>query len=253
MNYQERGYQERTPQQEPDIDTGDAGDLTDTQSYSYIIWKWIYNRLKSDQFFANFVVTKATSALPAELWSQVPYLGIYMLEEPLRPPGGIFNQGPIAFSQNIKIGFQYILRNNDSETLIRDLDRVKWYIMRALLRDDRLTNRFDTELEGGTAFNGISDMRIRTPRWGLSAAKNETPIGEQSIEMSFQFDTMWSPFGFDDLERIDITTGFPGPGSTPEERKEILQARLVILFNPDSVPTPLPPDTPAPGPPPGSP
>ena len=93
-------------------------------------------------------------------------------------------------------------------------------------------------------------MRIRQPRWGLAGAKSETPIGEQAIEMSFQFETTWYPFGFDDLERIDITTGFPGPGSTPQERLEILQARVVYLFNPDSVPTPLPPDTPAPGPPP---
>jgi hypothetical protein len=71
--------------------------------------------------------------------------------------------------------------------------------------------------------------------------------------MSFQFETTWYPFGFDDLERIDVTTGFPGPGSTPEERAAIPQARMVYLFTPDSVPTPLPPDTPAPGPPPGSP
>lgn len=240
-------------QREPNIDTGDAGDITDVQSYSYVIWKWIYDRLKDDPFFANFMVIRATSALPVEAWSQAPFLGIYMIDENPRAPGGIFNQTHIAFAHIVKVGFQFVLSNNDTDMLIRDLDRVKWYILRAILRDDRLTNRFDTQMEGGTAFNGISEMRIRQPRWGLSGSKQETPIGEQAIEMSFQFETTWYPFGFADLERIDVATGFPGPGSTPEERIQIQQVRMVYLFTPDSVPTPLPPDTPAPGPPPGSP
>ena len=63
-------------QVEPDIDTGNAGDETDIQSYAYIIWEWIYGRLRNDPFFENFVVRRATAALPVELWSQVPYLGI---------------------------------------------------------------------------------------------------------------------------------------------------------------------------------
>jgi hypothetical protein len=237
-------------QHEPNPDTGLAGDETDIQSYSYIIWRWIYDRLKADPYFVNFAVTKAVSALPVQLWSQTPFLGVYMLDENPRPPSGIFNEGPIAFSHVVKVGFQYILSNNDAELMMRDLDRVKWFIMRTILRDDDLTNRFDTKLAGGTAFNGISEVRIRPPRWGTNGGKNETPIGEQSIEMSFQFETTWYPYGFPDLERIDLTTGFPGPGSTPEERAAIPQAKLVMLFGPDSVPTPLPPDTPPPGPPP---
>lgn len=236
----------------PDMDTGNAGDETDVQSYSYILYEWIYQRLRTDPFFVNFVVRRATSALPVETWSQVPFLGVYLIEDPITPPGGIFNQSHIAFSHNVKIGFQFILRNNDSEALLRDLDRVKWFIMRALLRDDRLTNRFDTQLPGGTAFNGISGGRIRAVRWGLSGQKNETPIGEQQIELNFQFETMWYPFGFDDLERIDVTTGFP-IGGTDDERLAVQQVRMVYLFDPGSVPYPLPPDTPPPGPPPGRP
>ncbi len=130
---------------------------------------------------------------------------------------------------------------------------MKQFIVRSLTRDDGLTNRFDTDLPGGTGINGFPELRVRTPRWGLAGSKNETPIGEQTMDLVMQYETTWYPYGFDDLERIDITTGFPGPGSTPEERAEIVQAKLVILFNPDYVPTPLPPDTEAPGPPPGSP
>lgn len=249
MAYQEIPSR-RNYQKPPDMDTGDAGDETDIQSYAWILWDWIYERLASDPFFVNFVVRRSTSALPIEAWSQVPFLGVYLIEDPLTAPGGIHNQGPIGLSHNVKVGFQFVLRNNDSTALLRDLDRVKWFIFRTLLRDDRLTNRFDTQLKGGTAFNGISGGRVRQPRWGLTGQKNETPVGEQQIELSFQFETVWYPYGFDDLERIDVTTGFPGPGSTPEEREQVQQVRMVYLFDPDSVPTPLPDDTPAPGPPP---
>ena len=231
--------------------SGNAGDLTDVQSYSYILWNWIYDRLADDPFFVNFVVRRATTALPVELWAQVPFLGVYLSEDPIAAPGGIWNQGPIQFTHNVRIGFQFILRNNDSDVLLRDLDRVKWFVLRALLRDDRLTNRWNTALPGGTAFNGISSGRIRAVRFART--KDETPVGEQQIELNYQFETMWYPFNFDDLQRIDISTGFPGPGSTPEERAAIVQAKLVILFDPDPVPPPLPPDTDPPGPPPGSP
>lgn len=239
-----------TIQAEPDINTGNAGDETDIQSYAYIIWEWLFQRLANDPFFANFAVTRATTALPVELWNQVPYLGVYLMEDPAKAVGGTWNETDIKFSHTIRVGFQYILRNNDSRILIRDLDRVKQFIFRTITRDDDFTNRFMTKLAGGTAINGFPDVRVRTPRWGLAGSKNEMPIGEQVMEMVMQYDTSWYPYGFDDLERIDVTTGFPGPGSTPEERQQIEQVRMVYLFNPDSVPTPLPPDTAPPGPPP---
>jgi hypothetical protein len=239
-------------QVEPDIDTGNAGDETDIQSYAFIIWNWIYDRLALDPFFENFIVSRATSALPVEAWSQVPYLGVYMMEDPARTQ--VWNMTEVRFSHTIKVGMQWVLRNNDSKVLLRDLDRVKQFIARTLTRDDDLTNRFHTGLPGGTGINGFPEMRVRQPRWALAgSSKSETPVGEQVMELVMQYETTWYPYGFDDLERIDITTGFPGPGSTPEEREEILQARVVIIFKPDYVPPPYPEDTPAPGPPPGSP
>ena len=56
--------------------TGKTGDLTDTQSYSWIIVDWIFGALKIDPFFANFALTRINRALPVEAWSQVPFLGI---------------------------------------------------------------------------------------------------------------------------------------------------------------------------------
>ena len=234
-----------------DPDTGNTGDLTDTQSYAWIILDWIFTTLKDDPFFENFGVTRISRALPVEAWSQVPFLGVFLGDETMTPDGDP-NQGPIRFIHNVPISFQMILRNNDPQILLRDLDRTSWYVMRTLLRSDDLTNHFDTMLPGGTAFEGITRGRIRD-RWGLTGSKNETPVGERQLDLTFMFGTNWAPYGFPDLERIDVTTGFPGPGSTPEERQQITQVRMVYLFNPDFVPHPLPSDTEAPGPPPGSP
>lgn len=238
-----------------DPDTGNTGDLTDTQSYSWIMFDWIFRELKSDAFFANFAVIRSNRALPVEAWSQapqLPYLGVYLGDE-RRLPDGDANAGALRFIHNVPISFQIILRNNDPQVMLRDLDRTSWAIERKLWRSDDFTNRFDTKLAGHTAFEGIIAGQIRD-RWGLTGSKNETPIGERQLDFTFMFGSNWGPYGFPDLKRIDVTTGFPGPGSTPEERRQVEQVRMVYLFGPDgAVPSPLPPDTPPPNPPPGSP
>jgi hypothetical protein len=233
-----------------DPNTGNTGDLTDTQSYSWIILDWIFNELKIDPFLANFTLTRINRALPVEAWSQVPFLGVCLGEEQ-RTADGDPKVGPIRFLHNVPISFQIILRNNDPQLLLRDLDRTSWFIERKLWRSNDFTNSFDTKLPGETAFEGISKGRIRD-RWGLNA-KNETPVGERQLDFTFMFGTYWAPYGFADLGRIDITTGFPGPGATDAERAKVSQVRLVILFGPDAVPYPLPPTTPPPHPPPSSP
>jgi hypothetical protein len=139
----------------------------------------------------------------------------------------------------VQIGFQTILRNNDSAQLLQDLDSVSWYIMRKLFRLDALTNMFDTG--SGVALKGIPRGRVSKPRYGLTGSKNETPVAERVLDLTFQFESEWYPYGFDDLQRITVTTAFP-IGGTSEEQAAIEQVTIVYEFNPDSVPTPLPPD-----------
>jgi hypothetical protein len=139
----------------------------------------------------------------------------------------------------VQIGFQIILRNNDSAQLLQDLDSVSWFIMRKLFRLDALTNMFDTG--SGVALKGIPRGRISKPRYGLSGSKNETPVAERVLDLTFQFESEWYPYGFDDLERITVTTAFP-IGGTAAEQETVEQVKIVYEFNPDWVPNPLPPD-----------
>jgi hypothetical protein len=226
----------RPPLENPD--TGDTGTIFDTQSYAWVLLDWIYTQLTSDPFFANFTVTRISSALPVEVWNQVPFLGVFMTDEPLSPAGDI-DETTIRFVHTVQIGFQIILRNNDSVQLMKDVDAVSWYIMRKLFRLDALTNMFDTG--SGVALKGIPRGRVSKLRYGMAASRNETPVAERVLDLVFQFESEWYPYGFDDLERITVTTAFP-IGGTEAEQEAIQQVKMVYEFNPDSVPTPLPPD-----------
>jgi hypothetical protein len=218
--------------------TGDTGTIFDTQSYAWVLLDWIFTQLQADPFFVNFTVTRIASALPVELWSQVPFLGVFATDEPLTPVGD-FDETTIRFTHNVQIGFQIILRNNDSVQLIKDIDAVSWHIMRKLFRLDALTNAFDTG--SGVPLKGIPRGRVSKVRYGMAASKNETPVAERVLDLTFQFESEWYPYGFGDLERITVTTAFP-IGGTAAEQENIQQVKIVYEFNPDSVPTPLPPD-----------
>jgi len=234
------------------IDTGLTGGITDTQSYAWVLLDWIFSSLSAEPFFANFKVVRITSELPIQAWSQVPFLGVYIVDEPLTPDGD-YNQGAVRFTHDLTIGFQIILRNNDGAQLQKDLDAAKWFVMKNLLRKDELTNRFGPIGPDKVGFDGFPRGRVQPPRWAMTGAKNETPVGEQRLSFVFRFKSWWEPYGFPDLDRIDVTTGFPGPGSTPEEQAAIEQVKMVYLFDQTgAVEPPLPPGTTPPGPPPGS-
>jgi hypothetical protein len=223
----------RPPLEDPN--TGDTGTIFDTQSYAWVLHDWIFQQLQADPFFVNFTFKRIASALPVELWSQVPFLGVFMTDEPLTPVGD-FDETTIRFTHNVQMGFQIILRNNDSVQLLKDIDAVSWHIMRTLFRMDALTNAFDTG--SGVALKGIPRGRVSKIRFGMSGSKNETPVGERVLDLTFQFESEWEPYGFDDLERITVTTAFPVGG----DPSTVNQVTIVYEFNPDSVPTPLPPD-----------
>ena len=88
---------------------------------------------------------------------------------------------------------------------------------------------------------GFPRIHVRPDVWGLTGARNETPVGERIFWLTYQLRTEWRPTDFPDLERITVTTAFPIGDYEPGE---IQQVKVVYEFNPDSVPTPLPPDPP---------
>jgi hypothetical protein len=219
--------------------------ITDTQSYGWVILNAIYDKLVASNFFQNWTLKRLVRALPIEGGIQIPFLGIYWMEEALGPLGDI-NAGEIRFTDTVRIGFQIVMKNNDPVALQTNLDQAYWFIMNYVLRDPDFTNLFESSMVDNTRINGISRGLVRT-RWGLTGSKNETPVGELQMDLSIVFGTEWAPGPFPDLERITVQTGFPQGGS-PEEVNMVQQVTMVYDFNPDAVPNPLPPGTDPPNP-----
>ena len=156
-------------------------------------------------------------------------------------PDGELGAGDIRFISNFVIGVQIVLKNNDPAVMLAQLDRAYWFVLNQLLRDNSLTNRLKTTLPDNVTLEGFPRIHVRPDVWGLTGARNETPVGERIFWLTYQLRTEWHPTDFPDLERITVTTAFPIGDYEPGE---IQQVKVVYEFNPNSVPTPLPPDPP---------
>ena len=224
--------------QEPFKWTGTGG-LSDTQSYAFILHNAIFDRLSTSSFFQGFTVKRISEALPIEAGYQIPFLGVYEGEETLGPEGQ-GNAGEIRFTHTVNVGIQVVVKDNDPITCLTTLDQAYWFIMNRLWRDDTFTNRLWTTLPDNTRFEAVQRIRKRK-KWGATGARNETPVGILQLDIAILIKTDFYPTEFPDLERITVTTSYP-EGGTPEEIAAVQQVKMVYIFNPDSVPTPLPPD-----------
>jgi hypothetical protein len=217
-----------------------TGGLSDVQSYSWIILNAIYDRLTTSSFFNGFLCKRISSALPIEGSLQIPFLGVFLGEETMIPDGDL-NAGDIRFINNVVIGIQIIIKNNDPTAMLQKLDQASWFTLNQILRDNTLNNRLHTTLPDNVTLEGYPRVRFRPDIWGLAGAKNETPFGERLFWFTYQFRTAWAPTDFPDLERITVTTAFPTEGYEPGE---VQQVKIVYEFTPDYAPPPLPADPP---------
>lgn len=218
-----------------------TGGVSDTQSYSWILLNAIFDRLSTSSFFNGFVCKRISSALQIETDIHIPFLGVFLGEEILEPDGDL-NAGDVRFINKVTIGIQIIVRNNNPTAMLQKLDQASWFVLNQILRDNTLMNRHKTTMPDGQYFRleGIPRIRFRPDVWGLVGSQNETPIGERLFWLTYQFRTEWYPTDFDNLERITVTTAYP-PGD-PDGQSKIQQVKVVYEFDPDPVPTPLPPD-----------
>lgn len=216
-----------------------TGGVTDRQSYSWVLLNAIFERISTTSFFSPFVCKRINRALPIEAGGpvQIPFLGVYLTGEAGTPDGDA-NAADIRFIHNVPIGFQVVMKNNDSDVLLQMLDQATWFISNQILRDDTFTNRWKNDLPDNTRFEGVTRYSVRE-RWGVTGATQETPVGERQLELVFTFRTNWVPTEFPDLQRITVEA--KPESSTPYE--EVQPVRMVYEFNPDSVPYPLPDTT----------
>jgi hypothetical protein len=220
-----------------DIPWTGTGGLSDSQSYSHIILNAIYDRLSSSSLFVNFPCKRISSALQIQSDIQIPFIGVFLGEENMTPDGDL-NAGDIRFEHLIQIGIQIVVKNNDPVAMQALLDRASWFALNQLLRDNSFTNRLTTSLPDNVTIEGVPRVYFRPDVWGTTTGMQETPVGERCFWFTFKLRSEWYPTDFPELERITVTTAFPIGGDTAG----VEQVKIVHEFNPDSVPTPLPPD-----------
>ena len=179
-----------------------SSDITQEQSYAWIILNGVFDRLTAIPFFQNFACKRINRALPIEAGIQIPFLGVYLSDDALAADGDV-GAGDIRFIETATIGFQVVIKNNDSEAMLKTLDAATWLITRRLLMDNTLTNRIKTTLPGNVTIEGFPRGRIRE-RWGMTGGKNEVPVGERLFELAFLFRPCWFPVDFDELQRITV-------------------------------------------------
>lgn len=230
-----------------DIPWTEGGGITEVQSHPWFVVNGFYERLLTMSLFRGWTIRRINRALPIEAGIQIPFIGVFQRDEMLGPDGD-YNMGDIRFTSTVNIGFQLVIKNNDPIACLQMLDRCSTYLINQLLRDNTLTNLRATDLPGGgPAFQGIPRGRI-SERWGVTGQKNETPVGERLVELSFVFKPAYYPTEFPDLERIALQTGWP-IGGDADDVAGVQQVTAVYDFTRDvgeSVPYPLPPDTESP-------
>jgi hypothetical protein len=169
----------------------------ETQSYSQIIRDTLFAKTVQLPFFIGFKARRSKQ-LPIQE-PLLPYLGVYIIGEDM-PPDGDANAGDIRFINDLKIGWQVIIENNDPVASELKLDEAFWAIMNGLWRDAKLTNLWRSDMVDGTLIEGV--MRgTRVHNWGV-IGKREIPMGELQYIATIRYRTAFYPTITDRLLRI---------------------------------------------------
>jgi len=211
-------------------------DITDTQSYTHLIRNVFFDAVSSDPFFASYTIRKNKMlAIQHEL---LPYLGVYVIDEPMTPDGDS-NAGNIRFIHTPRIGFSAMIANNDQDACETQLDAIFRHLELRLWGDPYINNVRDTlnpntgyQNPGNVMFEGV-DRGLRRYVWGNTALNNQTPVGEVQYDITVRFRSYAEPEPFDDLLTIDVQTGVKA-GDTQAEMDSRLQAHVTYQFDPSS-------------------
>ena len=173
--------------------------ITATQSYSQVIRDTLFAKTVQLPFFSGSSWTRRRSKqLPFQEY-HLPYLGVYIISEDM-PPDGDLNAGDIRFINDLKIGWQVIIENNDPVAAELKLDAAFWAIMNGIWRDAKLTNFWQSDLPDDVFIEGVA-RGTRSHNWGL-INKEQTPIGELQYIATVRYRSMFDPVITDELLRI---------------------------------------------------
>jgi hypothetical protein len=199
--------------------------IVEQQTWAFDIRDAFYNVVTPDSFFSSY--TKRKTKMLQVQPDQLPYLGIYIVDESMVPDGDA-NVGMIRFCHTTRIGFSVIDANNDPDVAEKQVDAAYQRLMVLLWTDLKLMNVLQTLNPEGVLIESIT-RGTRRHVFGNTGLNNETPFVELQYEVSAFYRTEWWPDITDDLQEIDVTTGIK-IGETQDERDQRQQVNVKYTF-----------------------
>jgi hypothetical protein len=184
--------------------------VTATQSYSLVIRDIFFDAVKRMPFFQGFTARKSKYYQVQP--ENIPYLGIYIINEDMVPDGDA-NAGNIGFIHTLRLGFSVVIQNNDPEVSELKMDQAFWAIMNGLWTDQYICNMLDTQAYGhpeqalpnpdNVRFEGIP-RATRRHMYGDNKLTNEMPYCELQYDVSVLYRTDFAPVITDTLDHLHI-------------------------------------------------
>lgn len=175
--------------------------ITETQSFAFLIRDTVYDLVTPSFQGYKFRKNKMLAVQP----DQLPYLGIYLVDETMVPDGDA-NAGCVRFSHTARIGFSVIHANNDPVLAEQQSDQAYLALMRIMFTDLHFMQVIENlHNEEGVMIESVT-RGTRRHIYGSPQNTNETPFVELQYECSFFFRTEWYPDITDTLDQIHVTT-----------------------------------------------
>lgn len=137
----------------------------------------------------------AQSPIGTQQPDKLPFCGVYLLREDMRPDG----EGNVAeprFIHSAVIGLSIVAKGGAADALDDGIDDWIDDILTLLLQDTTFVG-----FGNGRLFEEISDVK----RSRVFPGEGETYFAEGRLEITFEFRTFWPPLVVDDLNKIRMT------------------------------------------------
>ena len=175
--------------------------FSEKQSWAFDVRDTFFNALSGDSFFVGYTAKK-NKMVPIQP-DQMPFLGVYMIEEVMTPDGDA-NAGCIRFNHAVRIGFQVINANNDQNIVEKSIDQAYLRIQQLLFTDQHIMNVLVNQNVENVGIESVT-RGTHKKLFGSTGLKNEIPFAELQYEISCFFRTEWYPDITNMLDEIDVT------------------------------------------------
>jgi hypothetical protein len=194
--------------------------VLNVNSDSYFIRRFWLERMKIIPPFNAAVKVARTNAKPTQP-EHLPFLAGYFLSESAGPLGDP-NTGEPRFHLTLKLGFSWIVKNDDPEAAEDKLDEAHWAFMKMLHDPDwHIIVPPDPAIpNSGIRIESILGFEHER-YYGTVGKNNEMPIAEMRMEMEFFHSSVFDPI-ISDTFQVFHSTILPYPAMDPAEVEAII-------------------------------